>query len=90
MSSGGHYEIIEPSDYSSRFDELVAGNTRLEQAHAGLVQWLERAPKRFPVSNRLHGDFWEARLYGPPWLTVFYSIDEERRIVTLNGMVHWP
>ena len=56
----------------------------------GMVQWLERAPKSFPVSRQLHADYWMARLYGPPAMAVFYSINEGQRSVTLNGMALWP
>lgn len=89
MSSRGHFEVIESDEYGAQYDTHVAGNARLEQAYAGLIQWLERAPQSFPVSRHVHGDYWTARLYGPPALTVFYSIDDKRRTVTLNGMVPW-
>ena len=90
MPPGGHYEVVQSDEYRFRYDELADGNARLVSAHEGLVQWLERSPTTFPVSVQIHADYWLARIYGPPWVSVFYTIDDERRRVTLNGMTPWP
>ncbi len=90
MPIGQHYEVLKASDYRPQYEEFIRGNARLERAHSGMVQWLERAPKSFPVSRHLQADYWMARLDGPPRLAIFYSVDDEQRTVTLNGLTLWP
>ena len=86
MALGSGWTLDETEDYGARYDELVRGDSWLEDQIEILYIGLLRGPTGPAFASKILGEYWYAILPGPPQLVLFYSVDEEAQIIMLETL----
>lgn len=86
MALGSGWSLDETEEYASQYDELIRDDLWLEDQVEVLYVGLLRGPTGPPFASQILGEYWYAVLPGPPQLMVFYAVDEDAHVLTLETL----
>lgn len=87
MALGSGWELTQTAEFDERYDSLVLGDMWLEDQLEVLYIGLLRGPDDPPFAEHLIGGYWSAVMPGPPQLVVFYTVDEDLQVITLETLL---
>lgn len=90
MALGTGWDVSESEQFWESYEQHISGDQRLEDLIEGFVWALRIDWTSGPVRTNVLGPFWFVVLIGPPPFYVFFEVNEERRLITLDFVTPTP
>lgn len=85
------YDIREDEGFLPETPSFIAAFMRWDEMRSGLDWALNRNPMHPSFARHLNSfNLWAAEILGPPWVCVFYEVDELKRVVTYKRLIFDP